>query len=106
MDMENERILLKVRAETMYFNTIRRGRYTLVLTDKRVLLKSIFGVKREFLLEEIDSVECYKVALLLPFGVRFRLRSGEMLEVAAANRRALVEELEHACSLIKISNRP
>jgi len=90
---DNETILMKVPAETMFFSLFRFARYTLMLTDKRILLKNVFGMGREYNLQEIESVELYKVSLVLPFGLRFRLRNGEKLELAVFRNEAFADEL-------------
>lgn len=99
---DNEEILLKMPAETMFFSLIRRGKYTLVLTNHRLLLQNILGTKKEIDLEEITSAELYKVTFFLPFGVRFHLRNGEKLELAIIRREALANELMKVCPKAEI----
>lgn len=94
---ENETVLIKRRADTMYWNLIRRGSYTLVITDRRLLLTSLFGIKREYELEEIDSVTLYRVTFFLPFGMRLTFCDGSKLELAIVNRQAVLAVLSRVC---------
>ncbi len=101
---ENENIIMKVRAETMFFSLIRCRRYTLVLTDQRILLTSIFGIKKEYELGEIDSIEPYKVTFFLPFGIRFHLHNDEKLELAIVARKSFVNAITNVCPQIALTS--
>ena len=99
---DNENIIMKIRAEAMFFNAIRRGRYTLVLTNRRILLNSIWGTKEAFELSEIDSVELYRVALFLPFGIRFHLQNGQKLELSVMNNKLLADMVKRVCPQVEL----
>ena len=86
----------------MFFNAIRRSRYTLVLTNYRMILSSIWGTREEVELSEIDSVELYRVSLFLPFGIRFRLQNGEKLELAVVNNRLLADMVKRLCPQVEL----
>ena len=98
MDLrDGENLIIKVRAETMYFNFIRRGSYFLSLTNQRIVLHSLFGIKEQFELRDIESFECYKVTIFLPFGLRIKTKDGKKLEVAIMNRKTITNELSQFC---------
>lgn len=41
----DEQLIMRTTAETMFFNFIRNKRYTLIVTNQRIALKSLFSVQ-------------------------------------------------------------
>lgn len=90
---QNEYELYKGKAETMYFNTIRKKRGKLTVTNERVFFTSFLSKPIVIELNEIQSFVCYNVTLFLPFGIRINKKNGGKFEIATLSRKKASEAL-------------
>lgn len=89
---EGEQLLVKGSADTLLFNTFRKGTVTLILTDYRVIVGRLL-TNDEYLLDDIASVERFK-AMFMNIGIRFRMKNGKIVSLATRHIKKFVEELQ------------
>lgn len=90
--LENEQELVTGSADTLIFNTFRKGTVTLILTNKRVIIKRLLSAD-EYLLEDIVSTERFK-AMFMNIGIRFHLKDGKTVSLATRHIKKYVEQLQ------------
>ncbi|MRX67665.1 hypothetical protein SAMN06265349_10534 [Flavobacterium resistens] len=79
----NEKTLIESKVDLMYFRTVRRTTAHATLTDKALTISKYIGiVKDNYSLEEIESYYFFKVALIMPTGIGFKLKNGKKVEFA------------------------
>jgi len=91
--LENEQELVKRSADTLIFNTFRKGSVMLTLTNQRVIIGKILG-NEEYSLEDIVSVERFK-AMFMNIGIRFHLKDGRKISLSTRHIKEFVEQLQN-----------
>lgn len=91
--LENEQELVRGSADTLLFNTFRKGSVTLTLTNQRVIIGRLL-TNDEYLLEDVVSAERFK-AMFMNIGIRFHLRDGKTISLATRHIKRVVEHLQN-----------
>lgn len=87
----NETVLFSGVADTLILNTFRKGTVTLMITDKKVVVKRLLS-NDEYLFDDITEIERFK-AMFMNIGIRFHLRNGKKLSLATRHIKKVVEIL-------------
>lgn len=90
--LENEQELVKGSADTLLFNTFRKGTVMLTLTNQRVVVGRLL-TEDEYLLEDIVSAERFKT-MFMNIGIRFHLKNGNSFSLATLHIKKYVEHLQ------------
>lgn len=91
--LENEQELISGSADSLLFNTFRKGSVMLTLTNQRLIIGRMF-TNDEYLLEDIVSAERFK-AMFMNIGIRFRMRDGETVSLATRHIKKFVGHLQN-----------
>jgi len=91
--LENEQELFKGSADTLLFNTFRKGSVSLTLTNQRVIVGGLL-TNDEYFLEDIVSAERFKT-MFMNIGIRFHLKNGKTVSLATRHIKKFVEHLQN-----------